>query len=211
LNRYAYVLNNPLSKFDPDGHEEALWKKWLNAIEVKVSASAGTGGSVQLGKVGFKAEMTFAKAEAKIGLGGGNGDVKVESGVKFTATAGPAEASAKIGVEASAQNGVGGGLSAGAKVSGTGLNAGVKIDQSGMQATAGTVEQKSDFVIGGDFKFGVGIGASVNFSQFGRAWDSTVETAGQAYQTIKETVSWTGQSVPSLTPALDIRTSGNQE
>jgi len=72
LNLYEYVLNNPLTHRDLDGHTcDSLWhcaQSFLNVVEVKVTAGIQTGISGQWGVAKAKAQATLIGAEAKSGL-----------------------------------------------------------------------------------------------------------------------------------------------
>ena len=186
LNLYAYVLNNPLTHFDPDGHAcDSLWhcaQSFLNVIEIKVSASYGTQGSTQWGIAKGEYHATVAGLEGTTGLGGGNSGVEFKSGVGASASAsgGPAKASLSVqaGAQASTTQGASLSVSANGKLAlgpqATSFSASGTLDQNGVHTSHGpdlslSADKSTDWKIGGAFTAGVGAGVSVNFSQLGRA------------------------------------------
>jgi RHS repeat-associated protein len=183
LNLYAYVLNNPLTHFDPDGHAcDSLWhcvQGFLNVIEINVSASVGTQGSVQWGVAKAEYHATVVGVEGKSGLGGGNRDVTASTGIGASASAsgGPAKASLSLnaGAQASTSDGFSASASASAKVAlgPASESASASVDQDGPHTSLGpgaSADKDTDWKIGGSFTAGVGVGVNVNFSQLGRAF-----------------------------------------
>jgi RHS repeat-associated protein len=220
LNLYTYVRNNPVTNRDPDGHDctqttsgwscsQSMWKEVANILQVKLSAGVGTSAGLSGGAIKGKAEANLIKTEVKAGLGGGNLDVKVESGVKGVAQAGPLGVSGKVGVEASAQNGISGGMSGAATLGGAGFASGVKVDSSGAHVQLGA--EKTDEVIGGEIHLGVGIGVELNLTQakgiinvLGQHASEVTAFAGDQLKGLFSTVS--GQSQPNILPSFG----GNQ-
>jgi RHS repeat-associated protein len=183
LNLYSYVLNNPLTHFDPDGHAcDSLWhcaQGFLNAVEVKVSASLGTQGSVQWGVAKAEYHATVVGVEGKTGLGGGNKDATVSTGVGASASAsgGPAKASVSVNAEAKAStaDGASANISASAKVAlgPTSGSASATMGTDGPKTSVGpgaSADNDTDWKVGGSFTAGVGVGGAINFSQLGRAF-----------------------------------------
>jgi hypothetical protein len=183
LNLYAYVMNNPLTHFDPDGHAcDSLWhcaQGFLNAVEVKVSASLGTQGSVQWGVAKAEYHATVAGVEGKSGLGGGNKDATVSTGVGASASAsgGPAKASVAVnaGAQVSTTDGASASISASGKVAlgPASASASATMDQDGSHTSVGPgagTSADTDWKVGGSFTAGVGAGVDINFSQLGRAF-----------------------------------------
>jgi RHS repeat-associated protein len=183
LNLYSYVLNNPLTHFDPDGHAcDSLWhcaQGFLNVIEVKASVSLGFQASGQWGVAHGEVHATIAGAEGTTGLGGGNKDLKVTSGIgaSGSASGGPAKASGDVHADAtlSAKDGANASLGAGGKVAlgPASASASASLDKNGAHTTVGPEAGKSidtDFKVGGSLTGGYGLGASINFSQLGRAF-----------------------------------------
>jgi RHS repeat-associated protein len=182
LNLYAYVMNNPMTRFDPDGHAcDSLWhcaQSFLNVVEVKASASWGTQGSVQWGVGKAEYHATIAGVEGKSGVGGGNRDVTVTTGLgaSASASAGPAKASVSVnaGAQASTTDGLSASASASAKVAlgPASGSASASIDQDGPHTSLGpgaSADKDTDWKVGGSLTVGVGLGADINFSQLGRA------------------------------------------
>jgi RHS repeat-associated protein len=183
LNLYAYVMNNPLTRFDPDGHAcDSLWhcaQGFLNAVEVKVSASLGTQGSVQWGVAKAEYHATVVGVEGTSGLGGGNKDATVSTGVGASASAsgGPLKASvsANAGAQISTTDGASASVGASGKVAlgPTSASASASMDQNGAHTSVGPgagTGKDTDWKIGGGFTAGVGAGGAVNFTQLGRAF-----------------------------------------
>lgn len=70
LNRYAYVLNNPLGYFDPDGREEqSLSGKFFDSFFVRASVGVGIGVQVKALGTKFQVEASV-KSQGKISLAG---------------------------------------------------------------------------------------------------------------------------------------------
>ena len=183
LNLYAYVLNNPLTHFDPDGHAcDSLWhcaQSFLNVVEVKASASLGTQGSVQWGVAKAEYHATVVGVEGKSGLGGGNKDATVTTGVGASASASGGQANASVSVHADAKLSTADGPSASLGASGkvalgpASTSASASIDQSGPHTSVGpgaSADKGTDWKIGGSFTAGFGLGGAINFSQLGRAF-----------------------------------------
>jgi RHS repeat-associated protein len=183
LNLYSYVLNNPLTHFDPDGHAcDSLWhcaQGFLNAVEVKVSASLGTQGSVQWGVAKAEYHATVVGVEGKSGLGGGNKDATVSTGVGASASAsgGPVKASVSVnaGAQASTADGASASVSASAKVAmgPASGSASATMGTDGPSTSVGpgaSADKDTDWKVGGSFTAGVGVGGDINFSQLGRAF-----------------------------------------
>jgi len=183
LNLYSYVLNNPLTHFDPDGHAcDSLWhcaQGFLNAVEVKVSASLGTQGSVQWGVAKAEYHATVVGVEGKSGLGGGNRDATVSTGVGASASAsgGPVKASVSVnaGAQASTADGASASVSASAKVAmgPASGSASATMGTDGPSTSVGpgaSADKDTDWKVGGSFTAGVGVGGDINFSQLGRAF-----------------------------------------
>ena len=191
LNLYGYVLNNPLARFDPDGHD-GFWdlaKQYLNVIEVKVSASLGTQVSGQWGVAKGEAHSTLIGIEGKTGLAGGGREAKVTTGIGASGSAGPVKADASVGAQASTTDGISGSAGAKVAVGPAAVSANASVDQNGGHATVGpevSVNADHDFKIGGSVTDGIGAGVAVNFSQLGRAWDSTVDSFNTLGSAIKD-------------------------
>jgi RHS repeat-associated protein len=195
LNLYAYVLNNPLTHFDPDGHAcDSLWhcaQGFLNAVEVKVSASLGSQGSVQWGVAKAEYHATFAGVEGKSGLGGGIKDASVTTGVgaSASASAGPANCSVSVKAEAKAStaDGASANISASAKVS-LGTTSGSASATMGTEGpkTSAEAGADTDWKVGGSFTAGVGVGGAINFSQLGRAFGDLGDSLSGAAGYLKD-------------------------
>lgn len=183
LNLYAYVLNNPLTYFDRDRHTcDSLWnctRGFLNAVEVKVSASLGVQSSYQFGIAKAEAHATVVGVEGKSGLGGGNKDATVSAGIGASASisGGRAKGSVSIGAEAKAStaDGASANISASAKVAlgPASGSASATMGTDGPKTSVGpeaSADKDTDFKVGGSFTAGVGAGAAINFSQLGRAF-----------------------------------------
>jgi RHS repeat-associated protein len=178
LNLYSYVMNNPMIRFDRDGHAcDSLWhcaQSFLNVVEVKVTAGIQTGVSGQWGVAKAKAQATLIGAEAHSGLGGGNADASVQSKASASASVGPASVSASVGGQVSATDGASLSASAKASVGPAEASATASLDPSGGHASTSLSADPSKSV-SSDSKLGLGINAlvggevSINFSQLGRA------------------------------------------
>lgn len=96
LNLYGYVLNNPLSKTDPDGH--CCWDEFKAIFYAKGSVGPGVGSEVKLTKYLSAGVSAKAVLETKATSSGvvttAVGEVK--GGVKV----GPADLSVKVSAEA---------------------------------------------------------------------------------------------------------------
>jgi RHS repeat-associated protein len=202
LNLYEYVGNNPLSRFDPDGHD-GLWdlaKKWLNVVEVKVGASAGVGASGQWGVAKGEAHATLIGVEAKTGLGGAGADAKVVSGVGASGSAGPAKAGVNAGGEISVKDGASANASANASVGPMQASASASVDSAGghtsASATVSGPEAKDDTKVAGSLTVGVTVGVGLNLSQAGRAWDSTMDGFRSLGNLLTTPATNNGQQVP---------------
>ncbi len=69
-NRYTYVLNDPVNKFDPDGFEEHhFWATLVSAVSLKIGFGFGYGFAGHLGPVHVDVHATFM-AVGKIGTDG---------------------------------------------------------------------------------------------------------------------------------------------
>ena len=177
LNLYGYVRNNPLRLIDPNGHGEGegLLRQWLNVLEVKASVAVGVGASGQFGRVEYKAKATLVGVEAKSGLGGEGAEVKgTFLKAEASGSAGPAEAKVSAGVELSSVSGPSVGAKGEVAFGGAGVKAGVDVAPNGVSPTAGAA-MSSDFLVGPSGTLGIGLGVDINFSQLGRAFDSTVQ------------------------------------
>jgi RHS repeat-associated protein len=181
LNLYAYVMNNPLTHFDPDGHAcdslSHCAQGFLNAVEVKVSASLGSQGSVQWGVAKAEYHATIAGVEGKSGLGGGNREATVSTGIGASASAsgGPAKASVSVnaGAQVSTTDGASASVSASAKVAlgPASGSASATMGTGGPSTSVGPgASADKDWKVGGSFTAGVGVGGAINFSQLGRAF-----------------------------------------
>jgi RHS repeat-associated protein len=178
LNLYAYVMNNPMIRFDRDGHAcDSLWhcaQSFLNVVEVKVTVGIQTGVSGQWGVAKGKAQATLIGAEAHTGLGGGNADALVQSKASASASIGPASASASVGGQVSASDGASLSASAKASIGPAEASATASLDPSGGHASTSLSADPSKGV-DSDSKLGLGLNAlvggevSINFSQLGRA------------------------------------------
>jgi RHS repeat-associated protein len=185
LNLYSYVYNNPLSRADRDGH--GVWdlaKAWLNVVEVKVGASAGVGTSFQWGVAKGEAHATLIGVEGKTGLGGGGADAKITSGIGTSGSAGPAKVGISAGGEVSVKDGASASAGANASLGAAQAPASASVDSSGGHTSAsatiaGPDEVKEDSKVAGSLTIGATLGAGINLTQAGRAWDMTVQN-GQA-------------------------------
>ena len=181
LNLYSYVTNNPLSRTDPDGHD-GVWdlaKKYLNVVEVKAAASLGVSVSGQFGVGKAEAHATLIGVEAKTGLAGGGREASVTTGVGASASAGPAKAGAEAGAKVTTADGASASTSAKVAVGPASASASASVDKDGPHTSVGPGGSKnadSDFKVGGSITGLVGVGVSVNFSQLGRAVDSTMDS-----------------------------------
>ena len=213
LNLYSYVLNNPLTHFDPDGHAcDSLWhcaQGFLNAVEVKASASLGFQASGQWGVAHGEVHATIAGAEGTIGLGGGNKDLTVSSGIgaSGSATGGPANASANAHADAtlSTRDGANASVGASGKVAlgPTSASASASIDKDGAHTAVGpgaSTGSGTDFKVGGALTGGYGLGASVNFSQLGRAFGDLGDSLSGAAGYLKDRLMPSGPPTPSAGP-----------
>jgi RHS repeat-associated protein len=181
LNLYVYVMNNPLSRNDPDGHCDSLLCKWLNVVEVKVTAGIQAGISGQFGVVKGKAQATLIGAEAKTGLGGGDAEAKVQTKASASASAGKASASASIGGQVSTSDGASASATAKVSVGPVAASASAIVDQNGARTSASTsvnprMSVDTDSKLGFGFNAILGGEVSINFSQMGRAADETKQS-----------------------------------
>lgn len=216
LNLYSYVLNNPLTHFDPDGHAcDSLWhcaQSFLNVVEVKASASLGFQASGQWGVAHGEVHATLAGAEGTTGLGGGNKDLSVTSGIgaSGSASGGPAKASADVHADAtlSTKDGANASLGASGKVAlgPTSASASASIDKDGGHTTLGpgaSAGSDTDVKVGGSLTGGYGLGVSINFSQLGRALDDAGDSLNALGSDLMDhyiTPAMNGQpSVPQVT------------
>jgi RHS repeat-associated protein len=202
LNLYEYVGNNPLSRFDPDGHD-GLWdwaKKWLNVVEVKVGVSAGVSASGQWGVAKGEAHATILGVEAKSGLGGGGADVKVSSGVGASGSAGPAKAGVSAGGQVSVMDGASASAGANASVGSVQASASASLDSAGghtsASATVAGPEAKEDSKLAGSVTVGASVGVGINLTQAGRAWDSTMDGFRALGNLLTTPATNNGQQVP---------------
>jgi RHS repeat-associated protein len=184
LNLYVYVRNNPLIHIDRDGHAcDSLWhcaQSFLNVVEVQISASLGTQGSVQWGVANAEYHATVVGVEGKSGLGGGNMDSTISTGVGASASASGGPAKASVSANARAQVSTTDGASVSASASGkvalgpASTSASASMDQNGLHTSVGpgtSADKVTDWKIGGSFTYGLGGGVNINFSQLGRAMD----------------------------------------
>jgi len=140
-----------------------------------VSGSYGwsVGASGQAGSVEYQA-TSGVTTEGTIGLGGGNGEVKVSGDVvNGKVKLGDYEGSVKAGVEVSSKDGVT--AKASADLSAGPVKTGVSVDRTGVHTNAGA-EKNGDIKLGGHLHAGLGIGLNINFSQAGRAYDQSVRS-----------------------------------
>jgi RHS repeat-associated protein len=199
LNLYAYVLNNPLTHFDPDGHAcDSLWhcaQGFLNAVEVKVSATLGTQRSVRWGVAKAEYHATVAGVEGKSGLGGGNKEATVSTGIGASASAsgGPAKASVSVnaGAQVSTTDEASANVSASAKVAlgPTSGSASATMGTDGPKTSVGpgaSADKDTDWKIGGSFTVGLGVGGDINFSQLGRAFSDLGDSLSGAAGYLKD-------------------------
>jgi RHS repeat-associated protein len=146
---------------------------WLNVIEVSGSYGWSVGVSGQAGSAEYQA-TSGVTTEGTIGLGGGNGEVKVSGDVvNGKVKLGDYEGSVKAGVEVSSKDGVT--AKAGAEVSAGALKAGVSVDKGGVHTSVGA-EKNGDIKLGAHVQGGLGGGLNINFSQAGRAFDQSVQS-----------------------------------
>jgi RHS repeat-associated protein len=96
LNLYEYVRNNPLSKNDPDGHQD-VWEAFRAIFYAKGSVGPGGGAEVKLTKYLSAGVSGRAVLETTATSGGviTNGVAEVKAGVKV----GPADISAGVSAE----------------------------------------------------------------------------------------------------------------
>jgi hypothetical protein len=179
LNLYGYMRNNPLAGVDADGHD-GLWdqaKQYLNAVEVKVSTSLGVHGEAQWGAAKGEYHATFGTAELKSGLAGGGKEASVSSGVGASISAGPVKGSAGAEAKVSTADGMSAGANAKFAVGPAGTEAKATVDKEGPHASIGpSAGADKDFKVGGSGGSLIGVGVSVNFSQLGRALQSTADS-----------------------------------
>jgi hypothetical protein len=146
---------------------------WLNVIEVSGSYGWSVGVSGQAGSAEYQA-TSGVTTEGTIGLGGGNGEVKVSGDVvNGKVKLGDYEGSVKAGVEVSSKDGMT--AKAGAEVSAGSLKAGVSVDKDGVHTSVGS-EKNGDIKLGAHVQGGLGVGLNINFSQAGRAYDQSVQS-----------------------------------
>ena len=219
LNLYAMVADDPESFADLDGHlttpgQEAqtacadnqqcaaneqgqghsgnlgLARDWLDVIEVSGSFGWSAGVSGQAGSE-VKAEGTAGvTTEGTIGLGGGNGEVKVSGAVvNGKVKLGNYEGSVKGGVEVSSKDGVK--ARASAEVSAGPVKASIAVDNTGVHTNAGAQKQ-GDVKLGAHAHAGLGVGVNINLSQAKRAFDRSVQSVNALGQYLTQKFMPTG-------------------
>jgi RHS repeat-associated protein len=208
LNLYGYVLNNPLSKTDPDGH--GVWdlaKKWLNTVEVTVGASVGVGASGQWGTSKGEAHATLIGVQAKSGLAGGGADAKVTSGVGASGSAGPAKAGVSAGGQVSVKDGASASAGAHASIGPAQASATASINSEGGHTSASATiegpEAHDDSKVGASATVGVTFGLAINLTAVSAAWSSTMDAAQSVENYLMTPVMVNGQAAPysgSLAP-----------
>jgi hypothetical protein len=180
LNLYLYMLNNPLSGVDADGHWPGkLIEAWLNVIHVKGGLSLGVGYSYHWGVAKGEAHATWIGVEGSSGLAGADHNAKVYTGVGASASAGPSHASADAGAEVSTKDGASAGASATVSVGPVSDSASATVNRNGGHVSVGpsvSSSKEQDSEIGGSLTGGVTVGASVDISQAERAWHSTAQS-----------------------------------
>jgi RHS repeat-associated protein len=201
LNLYAMVADDPESFADLDGHIEGnpevqkientgssdsddskqghtgdlgLARDWLDVIEVSGSYGLSAGVSGQAGSEVKYEGTTGVTTEGTIGLGGGNGEVKVSGDVvNGKVKLGDYEGSVKAGVEVSSKDGVK--AQASAEVSAGPVKASVTVDKTGVHTNAGG-KKEGDVKLGVHGHAGLGVGVNINLSQAKRAYDRSVQS-----------------------------------
>jgi RHS repeat-associated protein len=184
LNLYAYVRNNPLTRFDADGHCDGIWgcvRSWADVFEVKVSIGVQAGVSGQWGVAKGKLEGVLIGAQYKTGLGGGGHEGKILTSGEGSGSVGPLKIKAGAGAQISTVDGASASANAGASAGPANASASATLDSSGghTSASASVDPSKSfddDSKLAGGLKAGVGVELGINFSQAGRAWDETTQS-----------------------------------
>ena len=192
LNLYSYVQNNPLIRFDLDGHEESFFRQILDIVEVSYSEGFGAHVQIQVGHNEAHANLGVNE-EVSIGLGGGNFEGKVFGGGEASAKAGKLEAKAQVGVTVSTKDGPS--LDAKASVHAGGLHAGggISANQEGIKKTTDLgVEKTTDSKVGAHIQLVEGVGVSVNLSQASRVGNAIASAFKSAMS---------GDLIPKLHPA----------
>jgi len=176
LNLYAYVGNNPLIRFDKDGHAcdsiSSCFKSLLNSVQVTISGGFTWGVSGQAGPAKGKLEASPLAGEAKSGLAGGDAEGKIKSEVSASGNVGPLQA--KVGAGGQISTSSGPSLSAEASASaGPGeAKASASLDPSGAHTELSADASKSantDTTIALGGKAFLGITVSVDLTQAGEA------------------------------------------
>jgi RHS repeat-associated protein len=187
LNLYAYVRNNPMTRFDADGHCDGFWgcaKSWLNVVEVKVTAGFTAGVSGQWGLAKGKLEFSPLAAEGKSGLGGKDAEAKVKSGASASGEIGPLKAKVGAGGQISTSGGASLNADASASAGPGELKASASLDPSGAHTELSSSADPSksidtDSKVGLGFKAGVGLEISINLTELGNnineAWNGFLQ------------------------------------
>jgi RHS repeat-associated protein len=168
LNLYGYVLNNPLSHADPDGHQcdtcQKVWSWLTSSHSASASASAAVAqGSSTSGPLSVTAKLGTAQAGASASYGT-NTSVSAKAGVSGTATTINEGTHSTTQVDsltanASANAGVGLGGKAG-----VGISAGAGANADVLSASQTETLKIGPVTITGTATGNVGLGANASFS-----------------------------------------------
>jgi RHS repeat-associated protein len=184
LNLYAYVLNNPLSRADLDGHDWAkAWEKLKASVsQMKATVTIGLG----------------AEVKAKLGKGSGlnvRAGIAIKDNVSFSNGKLATSISGNAGVSAGKQDGTRIGLEGSAEKEVASVNVGTgEVKLGGPGTTDNTVgvshgdttaaKSGDGFQIGGEAGEGAVGGGSFSITKEGVS--DLKEAAGEAWSSIKE-------------------------